>query len=432
MRPLSYRASIDFLYGLEKSGIKLGLDRTINLLSWAGNPEKSFKSIHIAGTNGKGSVACFLNSILVHGGFRTGLFTSPHLVSYRERMRVNGNVIGRGELSELTTYLREGIIHSGASFFEATTALAFEYFRRRRVDVAVVEVGMGGRLDSTNVLLPEVTCITTIDYDHTLYLGKTLPKIAREKAGIIKERVPVVCGKTSSSATRVITKIAARKKAPCYLLGKDASYTVISSDINGSVFEYKGLANSLKLKVGIPGLHQVGNAALAVLTAEVLNECGFSIARRAIEEGLSNAFWPGRLQVLRQRPFVICDAAHNISGVRSLADSLVAFGFEPDVIVFGVLRDKRYDQMLRILAKLSRVFILTKPQSPRALGVGELREAAKGIGLRCFTCAKSSHALDKALEICKDNGKILVCGSIYLLGEVMQKFGYKPWHVLCQ
>ncbi len=433
MRRLSYRASLEFLYGLAKSGIKLGLDRTLDLLERLGNPERAFESIHIAGTNGKGSVACFLHSILCQEGLVTGLFTSPHLVSYRERFRIDGEAIGRSELASLVTELKPMIIKTNVTYFEATTALAFEYFRRRSVDIAVVEVGMGGRLDSTNVLEPLVTCITSIDYDHTLYLGKTLARIAREKAGTIKKGIPVVCGITRRPALASIAQIARRRRAKLYLLGRDARYRILSADLNGSWFEYQGLQIRRSFKIRIAGLHQVANAALAVLVGEVLREGGLAVSDRAIAEGLLRAAWPGRLQVLRQRPLIVCDAAHNVSGVRSLVVSLRAFNFRPDVIVFGVLRDKRYEEMVTMLAKLGKVFVFTKPASPRALPLVKLTATARSLGVRRYTYSNSMDAITRALQISGRDGKVLVCGSLYLLGEIMEALKYQPARLnLCQ
>jgi len=433
MKPLSYDASLEFLYGLVKSGIKLGLDRTVNLLENLGNPERYFDSVHIAGTNGKGSVACFLHSILYRAGLVTGLFTSPHLVSYRERIRINGSAIGRRELADLVSDLRSAILETGVTYFEATTVLAFEHFRRCAVDVAVVEVGMGGRLDSTNVLEPLVTCITSIDYDHTLYLGRTLAKIAAEKAGTIKAGIPVVCGRIRKPALASIMKTARSKRAKVYLLGRDATCGLISSDLSGSTFEYRGLSTRQTFRIRVAGLHQVDNAALAVLVAEVLRERGIKIGDRAIAEGLLGATWPGRLEILRRRPLLVCDAAHNVSGMHMLVTSLKAFNFRPDVIVFGVLRDKRYEPMLKMLARSGQVVVLTKPASPRALSLAKLKEVCRHLGLRAYACARSGDAISKAFDLSGRRGKILVCGSIYLLGEVMESLNYHPSRInLCQ
>jgi dihydrofolate synthase/folylpolyglutamate synthase len=429
MRGLSYRNAIDFLYGLETSGIKLGLDRTLNLLEAAGNPHRCFESIHVAGTNGKGSVACYLNSILFHNGVKTGLFTSPHLVDYRERIRVNGDPISRPDLAGLVAALKGPILESHASYFEATTALAFGHFAREGVEVGVVEVGMGGRLDSTNVLTPTLSCITSIDFDHVKYLGRTLARIAGEKAGIIKPGVPVVCGRLPGRASAVIRSAAASRKSLVFEVGKDASFRVLRMDINGSTLEYSGLTGTRPFQVEAAGLHHVANAATALLAVDVLKQRGLDIGQPAVEAGLRHAVWPGRFQILRRRPMVICDAAHNVSGTRLLARSLEALGIADVVTVFGVLRDKDFTSMLSMLSRHSDRFVLTKPDSPRALPLAKLKAAARGQGLRFDATASVARAVRIAIDIGRAGRPVLVCGSLYALGEAMKALNYRPYRV---
>ena len=426
MKVPSYRDSVEFLFNLERSGIKLGLDRTVNLLDAIGNPHRDFKSIHVAGTNGKGSVACFLSSILFHSGLSSGLFTSPHLVDYRERIRADGRAVSRRELARLVSELTEPIIRAGASYFEATTALAFEFFRRKKVDVAAVEVGMGGRLDSTNVVTPLISCITSIDLDHVNYLGWTISKIAREKAGIVKPGVPVVCGALSGRASATIRSIAGVRGASVFEIGKHATVRPLSTGLDGSEFEYRGLGAVRVLKIRSPGLHQIQNAALAVLAAEVLDRRGLKVADKAIQVGLREAFWPGRFQVLRRRPLVVCDAAHNASGARVLAESLRAIGFRSDVTVFAVLRDKDAEEMLSLLSGCSGSFVFTKPASPRGMPLYRLKGIGKDLGLRFKAFSSIDRALEHSLAVVPGGGRVLVCGSLYALGEAMQFFGIRP------
>jgi dihydrofolate synthase/folylpolyglutamate synthase len=426
MSRLSYRGSLDFLFNLEKSGIKLGLDRTLNLLRDLGDPQRSFRSVHVAGTNGKGSAACFLNSILFHNGLATGLFTSPHLVDFRERIRKDGRVISRHDVAAIVADMVGPVERIGASYFEAATALAFEYFRRQGVKVAVAEVGMGGRLDSTNVLSPLASCITSIGHDHMKYLGSTLGKIAGEKAGIIKPGVPVVCGPLSKEAASTVLGIARARGSSVFRLQEDATVAPVETGLDGSTFEYRGLSGTRTLTLSSPGLYQVSNAGVAVLAAEVLNRQGLSITDEAISTGLSMASWPGRLQVLRRRPLVICDAAHNVSAMRALVRSLEAVGIAPDVTVFGVLRDKDYRRMIGLLAERSRQFVFTKPDSPRALSISSLRSVGREHGLRFTAHASAARALEEGLAACGAEGTMLVCGSLYLLGEVMSHLGYRP------
>jgi len=429
MTRLSYQASLEFLFNLEKSGIKLGLDRTVALLSTLGDPHLGFRSVHIAGTNGKGSVACFINSILHHAGHVTGLFTSPHLVDYRERIRTGGRSIGRSDLTRLVNGLIPAIRETGVSYFEATTVLAFEHFVRKKVETAVVEVGMGGRLDSTNVLTPMVSCITSIDYDHTRYLGRTLSRIAAEKAGIVKPGVPVVCGMLRARASETIRRIARSHGARVREVGRDASFTVLETGLDGSVLEYAGLDGRQTHEIASPGLHQAANAATALLAIDVLREQGFPVRKDAVREGLLRAHWPGRLQLLSRRPLVIIDAAHNAAGARALARTLRGIGIKTDVTVFGVLRDKEYAKMLKALSGISGRFVLTKPDSERALPVSRLKEAAQELGLKAKTAASVPRALELARRECGRDGIMLISGSLYMIGEAMEDFGYRPERV---
>lgn len=433
MSALSYSQARDFLFKLESSAIKLGLDNTVNLLDALGNPHRYFRSVHIAGTNGKGSVASFLNSILYHNRLRTGLFTSPHLVDYRERIRLNGEAIPPSEVGRLVSQIADHVKRIGASYFEATTAVAFEYFRRAGVDVAVVEVGMGGRLDSTNVIAPLATCITTIGFDHEKYLGRTLSRIAGEKAGTIKERVPVVCGVMPGQALRTLGDVARRNRSPVFRLGEHARVVPVRMGLDGSSFDYKGLGPSRRLRIRLVGDHQIQNAALAVLVAEVLGQSGLRVSDGAIEQGLLRASWPGRLQVLRRRPLVICDGAHNASGVRALVRNLNLLGLDGAVTVFGVLRDKSYDRMLVLLADRTARFVFTKPAYHRALPVTRLAEGGRRAGVAFTSAARSHQAIRDAIAHAfrvhgggQAQPPVLICGSLYLVGEAMQFFGFKP------
>jgi dihydrofolate synthase/folylpolyglutamate synthase len=431
-RRFSYRSSIDFLFNLQRSGIKLGLDRTVALLRAIGSPQETFRSVHIAGTNGKGSVAAYLNSILYHGGMRSGLFTSPHLVDYSERVRVDGEAIGRADLKAIVSDIAPAVVETEASFFEATTAVAFEHFRRAGVEAAAVEVGMGGRLDSTNVLVPEVSVITSIDFDHTRYLGGTLRRIAGEKAGILKRGVPVITGKLKPAAGETVREIARVRRSRVYEMGRHADFDLLGMDISGCYFEYRGLRGRRVLRTRMPGRHQAANASLAVLAAEVLGERGFGVADSAIERGVEAAFWPGRLQVMCEEPLVILDGAHNAAGAAMLAGSLEDMGIFPAITVFGVLRDKRYRDMLRRLAGVSRRFIFTRPRYERGLPVARLKEAAREMGLRGSSAGRVDVAVERALGRLSEGDALLVCGSLFAIGEAMEFMGFQPQRVrLC-
>jgi len=431
-RKSSYRSSLDFLLNLQRSGIKLGLDRTVNLLDAIGNPQEHFRSVHIAGTNGKGSVAAYMNSILYHAGLTSGLFTSPHLVEYTERVRVNGEAISRSDLRSIVSDIAGAVASTEASFFEATTAVAFEQFRRRRVDMAAVEVGMGGRLDSTNVLTPELTAITSIDFDHMRYLGKTLGLIAGEKAGILKPGVTVATAALKKGAREAVMKIARSRRSRVYEIGRHARFEMLGMDIGGCYFEYRGLRGRRLLRTGMPGWHQAENASLAVLCAELLMERGVALSDRAIERGVEAALWPGRLQVLSEDPLIIVDGAHNVAGARMLARSLEDMGVFPAITVFAVLRDKRYKDMLKHIASVTRSFIFTRAENPRALPVARLRQAAGELGLKSSGVGRVDRAVDRALGRLGEGDALLISGSLFAIGEAMQHMGFEPQRVrLC-
>jgi dihydrofolate synthase/folylpolyglutamate synthase len=285
---------------------------------------------------------------------------------------------------------------------------------------------MGGRLDSTNVIDPLATCITTIDFDHEQYLGRTLARIAGEKAGIIKAGVPVLCGRMTASALRTIKRVAASRRAPVFEIGEHAAVTLLKTGRTGSEFEYRGLGPRRRLSVSLLGSHQVSNAAIAVLAAEVLKGRGLKIPDRAIEEGLKRAKWPGRLQVLSRHPFLVADGAHNISGARALTRSLAEIDVEKPLVVFGVLRDKNCGQMLDLLARRAGGFIFTRPAYHRALPLTDLRATADGLGIKAAGFARVDRALKHALARAGGDQAILVCGSLYLVGEAMQALGYRP------
>jgi dihydrofolate synthase/folylpolyglutamate synthase len=431
-RRFSYRSSLDFLLNLQRSGIKLGLDRTVDLLDAIGNPQHSFRSVHIAGTNGKGSVAAYLNSILYHGGLTSGLFTSPHLIEYAERVRVNGEAMSRSDIRCVVSDIAGPVVDADASFFEATTAVAFEQFRRKRVGVAVVEVGMGGRLDSTNVLVPELSAISSIDFDHERYLGKTLGRIAGEKAGILKPGIPVATAWLKGGAREAVRKAARSRRSRVYEIGRDAEFSMLGMDIGGCYFEYRGLRGRRVLRTRMPGRYQPANASLAVLCAELLEDRGIMLPDDAIEKGVEAAFWPGRLQVLSERPLVIVDGAHNVAGARMLARSLEDMGIFPAITVFAVLRDKRYRDMLRHLAAVSRRFIFTKPANERALPVVRLKEAARGLNIGGSGAGRMDLALERALGRLGKDDALLICGSLFAVGEAMGYLGFRPDRVrLC-
>lgn len=411
---MSYSEALEYLYGLEKLGIVFGLENIRWLLTLMGNPQRFFRAIHIGGTNGKGSVASMLSSILKLAGYRVGKYASPHLVSFTERITVSDEEITEKEVAELTAEIRQKICREHGerpfTFFDFTTALAFEYFRRRQVDPALIEVGLGGRLDSTNVLEPLIAVITNVTHDHMDYLGDDLSDIAREKAGIIKDGVPVVTAAVDQPR-RIIEETARQHGSPVYVMGRDFSYEKRGDQI----MSYTGLRWTVDdLFVNLRGDHQFANAAVALCTAELLSGSGFDIKADHGRRGLATVIWPGRIEVVREQPTVILDGAHNTEGVRALVQFLKDhFSERRKVLVFGVLADKEYEKMVALLTPVVDTVILTRPSSERALAPADLQKRV-GHGI----VSKSLRgALETARAMTGGGDVLVVTGSLYLVGE---------------
>lgn len=408
-----YLASLEYLYSLEKSGIVLGLDNISWLLNLIGNPERSFSNIHVGGTNGKGSVVCMLSMILRNAGYRTGMYTSPHLIDFNERICVDGKNIPNEQVVELTDRIRRLATQAQGfhsfSFFDFTTAMALLHFKEKAVDWAVVEVGLGGRLDSTNAIRPVVSVITNVEIDHVEYLGDNIPQIAAEKAGIIKDGVPVVTGATGE-ALRVIRKKGA-DRSKVLVLGEDFSY----EKVDDQRMSYKGLQWDLKeVHVGLRGDHQLGNAALALCTAEVLLQSATRLSPDKAATALLEAQWPGRLEIAEQNPTVLLDGAHNPHGAQSLAAFLKKeHGDRRTILVFGVMKDKNWREMLSLLSPLADDIILTKPATDRAAPPELLAKFLP----RATIADNVKNALYSAKKRASRKDLIVVTGSLYTIGE---------------
>jgi dihydrofolate synthase/folylpolyglutamate synthase len=411
-----YSETLEYLYGLEKFGIVFGLDSIARLLALLGNPHDAFRSIHIGGTNGKGSVATMVSAVLQRAGYRTGLYTSPHLVSFTERIVVDGRPIREEDVAALTVLIKEASDRDDAdaafTFFDFTTAMAFEYFRQQRVDVAVVEVGMGGKLDSTNVLTPVVCVITNVGYDHQEHLGTTIDAIAAEKAGIIKEGVPVVTG-AAGTALDVI-KTAASGKAPLFALGETFTF----QKKGDQAMSYNGPGMTIDdLVIGLKGDHQLGNAAVALCALGQMRQAGFAISEETVRQSLSVLVWPGRLELLEaapDRPPVLLDGAHNAGGAAALAAYLRDhFVDRKKILVFGAMKDKDFKEMLREIGPLVDHIIVTRPDTPRAASPSELAPFAAGAS----QAGTVSEAIDRAFGMAARLDLIVVTGSLYTVGE---------------
>lgn len=401
---------------------------TARLLRGLGNPQNRFSSIHVAGTNGKGSIAAFLSSILDRGGYKVGLYTSPHLVHFNERIQINGRPIPDDDLAQVLEAVR-AIYTQGEppTFFECATAMALHYFALKRVDWAVLETGMGGRLDATNVVRPYVTVISNISMEHQTYLGTTLAEIAREKAGIIKPGAGVITGVRQKTALQVIENAAREKGAPLYRLGKEFR---IRRDNIGS-FAYFGINHRWpRVRIGMIGDHQRTNAALALGAAELLLRKNVHLSDEAILDGLAETRWPGRLEVLSRKPFVLLDGAHNPAGVRTLKKFLEHSKPSGQLImVVGILEDKAWKPMLRELSAVADRMILTKPHSERAADPNELASFARFLQQDPVVIPHLSDALSLALKEAGPEDTVCITGSLYTVGDAKAYFQDK--HAPC-
>jgi dihydrofolate synthase / folylpolyglutamate synthase len=409
-----YSGALEYLFSLEKFGIVFGLENIRWLLGLVGDPQNAFKAVHVGGTNGKGSVATMLAAMLHKAGYGTGKYTSPHLLSFTERVTVNEVPMSEENLVDITATLREAVERADRdrffTFFDFTTALAFEQFRRKKVEVAVAEVGLGGRLDSTNVLVPLVSIITNVAMDHMDYLGDTIGQIAVEKAGVIKEGVPAVTG-AEGEALEIIRGSAAAKDSRLYVLGEDFSFRKTGDQM----MSYEGVHHTMEgLYVNLKGDHQLANSAVALCALEILSGVGFNVTEKDIREALAEIDWPGRLEVVREHPIVLLDGAHNPHGCRSLARYLKErYPHTRKVLVFGVMKDKKFQEMMEILTPLMDKVILTTTTMDRAAQPEALTSLAPGALVR----PDIKEALETAQALATEKDMIIVTGSLYILGE---------------
>ncbi|MGC8492328.1 MAG: bifunctional folylpolyglutamate synthase/dihydrofolate synthase [Syntrophobacteraceae bacterium] len=418
-----FQRSLDYLYGLQKFGIKFGLNCTENLLARVGDPHRKLRFLHIAGTNGKGSTAAILSRILVEHGVRVGLYTSPHLVRFTERFRIDEQEVSAERILQVFEKIRAVLDESQPpTFFEMVTAMAFLYFAEEEVDLAIIETGMGGRLDATNVITPEVCVITNVGFDHQEYLGSTLSSIAREKAGIIKKGVPVVSGVSQPAAQGIFKTACMEKSAPLYRFKSDFR---VRRNAKGS-FRYKGLDFELpSLSVNLKGPHQVGNAALALAALEVLERKHLVLLRpHLIRNAMQEVRWPARLEVLGNNPTILLDGAHNPQGAESLRDALrETFPYKKLHLVIGIMADKDILGILRRLLPLAETAIFTKPVYARAANPEEIRKMARPYIQRCYVISDPASAIEEAKHLAGPEDLICITGSLYFAGEVKQLFG---------
>jgi dihydrofolate synthase/folylpolyglutamate synthase len=420
---------LSILSDLNCNEINLGLGPIKNLLEKIGNPQLMYPTVLIGGTNGKGSISAVLSSILKESGYKVGLYTSPHLINIRERIRINDTLISEERLHEcirlINSHLEEPL-----TYFEYLTASAYLYFYQEKVDIAVLEVGMGGRLDATNVVKPMLSVISNIHTDHQEYLGRHLKHIAREKAEIINDNNFCVTAVKQKAIINILENTCRERGATLLRLGKDIR---VRSNGNG-YFSYQGLSRKIaNLYCSLSGAHQVKNAALALAAAELITARGIEVNEQAMITGVASATWEGRLEVLQKLPTVIVDGAHNLSAVTALCDELrKGDSASGRILILGVLRDKNYNMMLKKLLPLFQHIIFTKPKTDRAVDLDQLVKIAKKYGHFSEAIEDCREALQRALSLAGINDLICVSGSLYLVGEIKKIYAEEIFLKSCE
>jgi len=416
---MTYSSAVAYLYRLQKHGIKLGLATMMEFMVRLGMPHGRYRALHIAGTNGKGSTAAIAAAVLQAAGYRVGLYTSPHLVEFRERIRVNGEMIDESQVALLTEQL-QSICGDDLSptFFEYTTAMAFRHFANSGIDVAVIEVGLGGRFDATNVVTPMASAVTTISFDHQEYLGSTLSSIAFEKAGIIKPGVPVVVGRVEDEAWRTIDQVAKERQAPVIRLDED--FRTEGETPRQFSYRSRGVQYD-NLNCALEGRHQLDNAACALALLGAAAPHGISVTTEAVRTGLGLVDWAGRLEVIDQHPTILLDGAHNPAAAEVLADYLLRSErfclARPVILVLGMMRDKDHRGFVEPLRGLVDGVVLTQPDLPRAATARDLSSSLDGLLPHLHVVPSLNDAMALARQLATPDGLVCVTGSLMLVGE---------------
>lgn len=441
---MEYKASLGLLLGLvdferfrgpRGPRVKFDLSRMDALLESLGNPHLAVPAVHVAGTKGKGSTTAMVASVLTQQGYKTGMFTSPHLHTFRERISVDGEPVSEEVFASLVEEVWPHVCGVGleggfgrVTLFETLTAMAFLHFRDLGADFQVLEVGLGGRLDSTNLVEPEVCAITSISLDHMAILGDSLNLIAKEKAGIVKPRVPVVSASQEPEAMNEVQLACGREDSPLWEVGKHITWRAGGEGLAGQFFSVEGRLGEYKLTMPLLGKHQLENASVALGVLECLMERGQEISGDAIKRGFENVRWPCRLEMLELDPPLLSDGAHNPDSMVRLREFLEGFfGERRPVLVFGASRDKSLGQMMDALAPLNPVVVVTRSRHPRAASLSEL---VKGFGMRGLEVHQSLdtwHAVQKARSLVEENGYVVATGSLFLAAEVREAvLGIEP------
>ena len=422
---MDYYEAMKYINRTGKFGSKLGLDRINRLLYYMGNPHHKLRVIHVAGTNGKGSVVSIISSILIEAGYKVGIYTSPYLQRFTERIKINNEEISKDDIARLINYIGpivDKVISEGydnPTEFEIITAIMFKYFSDKQVDFVALEVGLGGRLDSTNVINPLVSVITSISYDHLGILGNTLSQIAYEKAGIIKQNGIVVSYPQEEEALKVIEDVCKERNAKLILVSQ--------YDMHISKYSPKGQTFNLSindksyvgLKTSLLGEYQILNIKTSIQAIEALKYRGIYIKDEYIYKGVENAKWPGRIEVMGENPKIVLDGAHNVQGMAELKKAILKyFKYDKIILVIGVLRDKEYEKMCSIIMPIADTVITTKPDSERALSSEELGGVANKYNDSVIISSSILDAYNTSIESAKEDDLIVFCGSLYMIGRV--------------
>ncbi len=418
---MNYEQTLQYIHRVSWTGSRPGLSRMTELLSLLGDPQDSLRFIHVAGTNGKGSFCSMCDSTLRAAGYKTGLYTSPYIERFNERITINGSPISDDELADITTYVRRfaDAMSDPPTEFELITAVAMVAYARHGCDPVVLEVGMGGRLDATNIIkTPMISVITGISKDHTAFLGNTVAEIAAEKAGIIKPGVPVIFGGTDNEAASVIEKKAAEMGCS-YIRTAQNEVKALSAALDGTTFDYKG-----ERRISLLGLYQPHNAANVIEAVEILRALGLGISDDALEKGLMSAKWPARFELIDRDPIFISDGAHNPEGIdAAVAAVKYYFGDQKVCLLTGVMADKDYAEMADELSQIASVAVALRPNNPRSLDPALYAEEFKRLGVEAYGFPEICDAVRAAHDIAKSRGiPLIALGSLYMYGDVKRAY----------
>lgn len=426
---MNYTEAINYIKDTAKFGSKLGLERTEKLLELLGNPHKKVKTIHIAGTNGKGSTTAMLTNILVHSGYKVGSYISPYIEEFEERIQINNSNILKEDLASIVTEVSKAVTkvadlgYGNPTEFEIITCAGFLYFFKKEVDFAVVEVGLGGRLDSTNVISPELSIIGSISLDHMNILGNTIEEIAFEKGGIVKPNTRVVLYPQEDNVTEVIEKICKEKNAPLTkVLRENAMLVDVKDNHEKDIVQnikIRTEGNLYEISLALLGVHQIQNCNVVINSCEALIDMGIKITMESIIMGLKTVKWPGRLEIMRREPLVVLDGAHNIDGIKKLSESIDAyFKYEKLVLIIGILADKQVDEMINIICPKADRIIAVTPHSERAELCEDLKARINICNDNCEAIMDYEEAYRVALSYCDKDTLLIISGSLYMVGDM--------------